>query len=183
MSERLRGLPGWLSPALLFVGGTLLVLPKALDPRRHAGSAWVERAAEGPLRFELPLLGGGRFSSDTPRTGPLLLAFWASWCGPCKVELPRLARVAARLGASAQVVAVNIESDDERATVARVVRDLHLELPVALDGGGLGSACRAELLPTAVIVDPQGRIVDSLRGLHDEAEFVARLVRHGAAAR
>ncbi|QJY45887.1 TlpA family protein disulfide reductase [Pseudonocardia broussonetiae] len=71
--------------------------------------------------------------------GPVLLNLWASWCGPCRDELPALAEYAARPG-SVPVLLVDVD-DDPRAAL-RLLTDLGVELPSALD---TGSALRTAL--------------------------------------
>lgn len=64
--------------------------------------------------------------------GPVLLNLWASWCGPCREELPALAEYAARPG-SVPVLLVDVD-DDPRAAL-RLLTDLGVGLPSALDTG------------------------------------------------
>lgn len=124
--------------------------------------------AEGPLDL-------GSVAAD----GPVLLNLWASWCGPCREELPALAEYAARPG-SVRVLLVDVD-DDPRAAL-RTLDELGVALPSALDPG---SAVRTALdvppgLPYSYLARPDGRLgrVDPpvpFRSADDVAAAVARL--------
>ncbi len=96
---------------------------------------------------------------------PVVLNFWATWCGPCKVEMPSLDRLQADLGDRAQVVTVATlrQSHEE---VAAFFEDEGLEnLPQLVDpNGALAREMGALSLPVTVLIDAEGREVARLVG-------------------
>ena len=111
--------------------------------------------------------------------GPLLLHFWASWCGPCRAALPRLSAFAGRMaeaGLPVTVITVNT-SERERDPARRTAlvleeRDaIGFELPIAVDlQGTVADAWGVTALPTTVIVAPDGTVAEVHRGAGEDYE-------------
>jgi peroxiredoxin len=97
----------------------------------------------------------------------VLLTFLASWCGPCRAELPSLERLyRERFDAPLTVVGVSIDRD--RAALGAFVEDLDLTFPMLWDETGqVGADYRASSIPLTYIVDPGGRVVGFSRGARD----------------
>jgi thiol-disulfide isomerase/thioredoxin len=108
----------------------------------------------------------------------VLVNLWASWCEPCREEMPALARLARDLGPRGlAVVAVNHQESRERALA--FVRETGLTLPVLLDPGGLVAArYRTVGLPATYVLDRQGRLVGTVVGYRDWAGAPARAYLH-----
>ncbi len=129
--------------------------------------------AEAPT-FALPLLAGGRYQLAPGRVA--VLDFWASWCPPCRAEMPTLDKLAARYrDRGVDVVAVNVENEDARADVAAFARDNRLTLPIAVGGGPVAERYKVETLPHLVIVDASGKVARVLVGESSEADLVAAI--------
>ncbi len=105
---------------------------------------------------------------DTIETGQfagkvLVVTFWASWCGPCKKELPILEGLQNAGKGSIQVVAVNIEERDQFRAVARALSSLKLKL--THDYGKKGSdAYGVNGIPHMVIIGRDGKVINVHRG-------------------
>ena len=106
--------------------------------------------------FEVPLLDGGRFHL-TDEQGPLLLNFWASWCGPCRLELPYLLEMHADPEAPFDVALVNVLDDE---TSYRVLAEA--EFPASLRTGRAPDALADSLgmrgIPVSILVDGEQRV-------------------------
>jgi cytochrome c biogenesis protein CcmG, thiol:disulfide interchange protein DsbE len=105
----------------------------------------------------------------------VILDFWASWCGPCAVQAPILDRVARRHADDVVVLGINV--DDAPAVARDYAKKMGLSYPILMDDGGQAQrAYNANSLPTVVIIDKQGNIVEFVQGVFREAQ-VERTIR------
>lgn len=87
---------------------------------------------------------------------PVVVNFWATWCAPCRDEMPALDRLRGR---RSDVVVLTVAMHDSRSQVARFAEDHLLDLPVFLDPEGLqGRAWGVRVLPTTVVLDARHQI-------------------------
>lgn len=88
----------------------------------------------------------------------IVLNFWATWCGPCKEEMPSMERLHQRLqGQPFKLFAVT--SDIRRQDITAFWQHLDLHFPVLLDeDGDLAQMLRVRTLPTTILIGPDGRI-------------------------
>jgi peroxiredoxin len=103
------------------------------------------------------------------RGKPTLINFWASWCPPCRRELPALQAAYAKYKDEIGFIAVNVKEDP--ATVSAFAEELGLNFPIALDPDGQISNVAYEVrgLPTTVFVDANGVVSARHLGPLDEA--------------
>jgi thiol-disulfide isomerase/thioredoxin len=122
--------------------------PTKIRPRVGAPlPEWSLQTEQGPI--------GGESTAGQV----VVLAFWASWCGPCRLELPELARLAHRLeegGAAVTIVAVSV--DDRQRDYRRFIERTDLEGLVVGWSPDLGRRFRVTSLPTTWIVDSTGTV-------------------------
>ncbi len=116
--------------------------------------------AEPPRRapdFELELLGGGSLSSDDLEGRPVVLNFWASWCIPCREEMPAFERMHERYAdEGVQIVGVNLR--DSEAGARGFVEEVDVTYPIALDSkGSLASDLGVRGLPQTFFIDEDFR--------------------------
>ena len=110
--------------------------------------------------FTLKTLDGGtaRLSDYTGR--PVFLNFWATWCGPCRKEMPEIiAAYKAHQAAGLEVLAINATQLDIVEDVKAFVTEFKMPFPVPLDEDGtVGEAYSVIGLPTSVFVDAGGKV-------------------------
>jgi len=103
------------------------------------------------------LLDGDAIALDQLAGRPVLLNFWATWCVPCRAELPALAAVAAD-HTNLAVVAVNMQEEADLA--AAFLDRIDVNLPTALDqDGAIARRFGVVNLPTTILIGPDGAIV------------------------
>jgi thiol-disulfide isomerase/thioredoxin len=129
--------------------------------RSHAGTA----APDTPFED-----GNGRpMRLSAFRGRPLLVNLWATWCGPCIVEMPSLDALAQRQGDAIKILTVSQDADDGRRKVAgffaaRTFRRLEPYLDSRMD---LMMGLRLDTLPTTILYDAQGLEVWRMTGMAD----------------
>jgi peroxiredoxin len=92
-----------------------------------------------------------------------VFAFFESWCGPCKRELPHLQRMMSQFAAN-HIQWIGIWSDSDQGEVAMVLHTLGVTFPMFQDVGHQGRAMGIDAVPTTVVVDTEGKIIRHTRG-------------------
>lgn len=130
------------------------------------GQALVAEGSQLPV-FEGPALGGGLTGSAALEGRVAVVNFWASWCGPCRKELPALAGLSKR-NPELAVLAINVDRDV--AAAERFLGGQAPPFPVLLDPQSK-EAGRFDVvsMPTTFLVDPEGRVVLRHEGWSEEA--------------
>jgi peroxiredoxin len=123
-----------------------------------AVAATAPAAASPAPDFTLKTLDGPALRLAEQRGQVVLVNFWASWCAPCKVEMPHLNALADKYRHTG-VVLVGINVDDDPKKAAAEARKLGIRFPVLLDTDKAASkAYKLEAMPTTVLVDRDGRV-------------------------
>jgi len=117
--------------------------------------------------FKVAGLDGQSLSLAGERGKVVLLNFWATWCGPCRAEIPDLIELQTRYKDHLQIIGLTVDEDDA-AIVKKVVAETGINYPVAmapvevrLKYGGIAA------LPTSFVLDSEGRVVQKHEGLRD----------------
>lgn len=126
-------------------------------------------------QFAKPDLNGKLIDLRRYRGKVVLLNFWATWCAPCQVELPKFQAWQSKYGpAGLQVVAVSM--DDGDAAVRRTVRKLRLGFPVVMGDAAIGEAYGGVLgLPITFLVDRNGIVTEKIKGETNLEELELRV--------
>jgi thiol-disulfide isomerase/thioredoxin len=108
----------------------------------------------------------------------VVLNFWATWCAPCREEMPAFERLHDRW--KGRGVAFIGLSDDEPAKVDRFSRDFGIRYPLWVGGEEVGSLARRlgnriGVLPFTVMIAPDGRVLSAKVGPYTEADLEAKL--------
>ena len=147
-----------------------IVLPLALA-WIVATVPFVAQAAEENVlakNFTLKNLSGNTVSLDQYRGKYLLLNFWATWCGPCKIEMPSLEALYQRFR-SDRFDVVGISNDMFGVQVVRpFVKAAKISFPILLDQRlTVSHQYGVVSLPTSFLIDPHGEIIGVLQGAED----------------
>ncbi|MEU4551625.1 TlpA family protein disulfide reductase [Micromonospora violae] len=108
--------------------------------------------------------------------GPAVVNVWASWCPPCRKELPAFQRLSERAAGQLQVVGVN--SRDSRSGAQSIGEDFGVRFPILVDQGeALQRELKRNAIPLTLFVDADGRVrhIDATGALDDAK--LAKLVR------
>ena len=148
--------------AFALVLGLFWTLASRVPVAATTGGAPPPSAREGfsAPDFALDLLGGGQVKLADVRGQAVVVNLWASWCPPCRAEMPALEKVyQANRERGLVVLAINTTYQDGEAQAAAFVRQFSLTFPILLDRTGAVSR-RYQLrgLPTTYFVDRQGVI-------------------------
>jgi len=133
------------------------LLPLATLLACTVGAAAVELAPGVPAPpLQLELLDGGTFDTTSQRGKVIVLNFWATWCAPCREEMPAIdAFYRAHRAQGLEVLAINIDAPRDMAKVRRVMKDF--SLPVALASGNqIAGYGRFARVPITFVVDRNG---------------------------
>lgn len=167
-------------PAVTRIAGTIMVLlacrgsdgePPAAAP--DPGEERAARAREALVGDVAPvasveLLGGGRLAlEELIGRKPTYLKFWATWCVPCREQMPHLEAAHRKYGDRIAVVAVNLGLNDSVAAVREFQAAHRLTVPIAIDDGSLAELFHVAVTPQHILIDRGG---------------VVRHVGHGATA-
>ena len=115
--------------------------------------------------FTLPMLSGESFTLSQMRGKTTIINFWASWCGPCKMEAPHLQEFYEEYSDQVEIVAVNITSKDKREDAEAFVEQYGLTFPVLLDETGeISTMYGAFAIPTTVFLNEKGEIIHEYAG-------------------
>jgi thiol-disulfide isomerase/thioredoxin len=146
-----------------------LLAVAALAVVAAGANAAVTPSASAP-DFTLPSLGGPNLRLQEQRGRVVMINFWASWCGPCRVEMPHLARLYEKYrGSGFTVLAVNIDESPQKA--ASLATQLGMRFPVLLDTDKKVSRLYdLSTMPSTVLVDRDGRVRYVHRGYRDGYE-------------
>lgn len=124
--------------------------------------------------FTLKSLEGANLRLEEYRGQVVLINFWASWCGPCRQEMPLLDRLHQRyVDTGFAVLGVNVEG--EEAPARELIDRIPVTFPVLIDEGQLVSELyKLEAMPSTVVVDRDGVVRYIHRGYKpgDEAKYV-----------
>jgi peroxiredoxin len=111
-------------------------------------------------------LDGSKFELAAQRKNVVLLNLWATWCGPCRFEIPELQRMHNELGPKGfEVIGVSVDEGGVEM-VKQFVTEQKMTYPIVLDPEGkLANLFQTSVLPTTALIDRSGKIVWKHYGL------------------
>jgi len=172
----------------------------SIDPR-FPDSLWVFRAPEGAKLvdefsngpadpaaafagkpasdFTLKDLKGRPHSLKSLRGKVVLLDFWATWCGPCRITMPQVAKIHMQYkGKGVEVMSINVGETGEKAG-AFIAKNGYAFTTLLDQDRVVATQYQVNGIPTLIVVDASGKISDYLVGARDEAALKAALKKAG----
>lgn len=158
----------------LLLGSLPLAAAAQQAPAPHAS----EEAVEQPVELVLRGMDGAERRLGEYRGRIVVLNFWATWCVPCREEMPMLVRLQQEYESRGVVViGPSADAPETQAKIAPFLSELQIQFPIWVGATtehmqqlGLGAA-----LPATALIDHDGRIVGRILGPLDETDLRARL--------
>jgi len=121
--------------------------------------------------FKLKDLSGNELSLEGSRGRVILLNFWATWCGPCRAEIPSLIALQNRYKDRLRIIGMDVDDEDENM-VREVVESEGINYPVAIGPLQIRMAYGGiTALPTVFVINAEGRVVQKHVGLFNPALY------------
>jgi thiol-disulfide isomerase/thioredoxin len=147
--------------------------PKPLF-RLDTPQATASPASEG-LDFSAPGLDGKQIDLSAYRGHPVIVDFWATWCGPCRKQIPELVALYKKYNKSRGLVIIGVSCDliqgDGVKAVAPFVEEFQINYPIAMADERLVDSMGVEAIPTTLFVGPDGKLVSRIVGAGHAGEI------------
>lgn len=139
--------------------------------RRSDRVPGITKATPAP-DFTLESLDGKNMRLSDLRGKAVLLNFWATWCAPCKIEMPWFVELQNQYGSQGlQIVGVAMD-DSSKEDIAKFAKDMGVNYPVLLGKEAVGEAYGGvPALPETFFIGRDGKIVDKIIGLKGKADI------------
>ncbi len=145
----------------------------------NSGAVQLIRFASNPQPappFLVNALDGEMISTADWHGKVVLVNFWATWCPPCREEIPALIRLQDQYKDRLQIVGISMDDEDQANHVAEFAKQAGINYPIVMaspemiaEYGGVPA------LPTSFVVNPNGGVVQKHVGLHEPAEYEAEV--------
>lgn len=133
----------------------LLLAPLSRKAKEQTGGEWRRPARELP-QFELADLNGNPWRLKTLAGKVLLINLWATWCGPCRAELPRIQKLHERVKDRKDLAVLTFNVDEEAGLVEPFVKEKGYTFPVLLAYSFVGNLFDGYGIPQNWIIDAEG---------------------------
>jgi peroxiredoxin len=134
------------------------------------GNSGITKGASAP-DFELKDLDGKPVRLSSLKGKAVVLNFWATWCGPCKIEMPWFVELQNEYGPQGfQIVGVAMD-DSSKEDIAKFAKDMGVNYPVLIGKEAVGDEYGGvPALPESFFISRDGKILDKFIGLRGKAE-------------
>lgn len=154
--------------------------PSAPQARKASGARVRLNSVGKLLNLRGKSASGSTIDLAKHRGRVVLIQYWATWCEPCKADMPTLKDLVSRYGRSGfDIIGVNLDSSPE--TMSSYVKEYGLSWPQIHEQGGLDSRPANDLgiltLPTMILVDKQGKVVNRNINVAELDSTLKKLIR------
>ena len=142
------------------------------------GLSLADLRGQAAADFKLKSLDGKEYSLQGLRGKAVLLDFWATWCAPCRKDLPMFEKLHQEFKTKGLVL-LGLNVGEEKDVVVKFLQTARLSYPIALTSGETQQSYSVSAFPTVVLIDRQGKIVVYHVGSGSEAELREGLAKLG----
>lgn len=165
-----------------------LLLCCAIAHASDTGQARAESAGRSLIGQPAPRMVVKTIDGQTIDLGALYgkkavyLKFWATWCVPCREQMPHFERTFEQAGPDMAVIAIDVGFDDSVEEVRKYRQAVGLGMPIVFDDGTLGEAFHLRVTPQHVVIGRDGRILYVGHEANDKLEAALAQARTSASA-
>jgi peroxiredoxin len=169
------------------LAGLCFCIASTPAPAEESGQQRAQAAGRAILGAPAPRLTLKTIDGDVIDLGALYgkkvvyLKFWATWCVPCRQQMPHFEHAYETAGSDVAVIAIDVGFNDSIEAIRAYRKKLGITMPVVFDDGSLGAAFHLRVTPTHIIIGRDGRI--HYVGHLADKEFDAALAAARAPAR
>lgn len=166
--------------ALLWLGAYYFNLQTGQTGEKESATKKVEELPRVDFKapeFSLGSLDGNHYSLKQAKGKPVMINFWASWCGPCKSEAPELAKLYQKYKGEFELYAVDLTStESSQRDVENFADSFGYKFPILLDTeGNVSDKYLIKPIPTTYFINKNGIIVDKILGYGGKGALTAKL--------
>jgi thiol-disulfide isomerase/thioredoxin len=136
-----------------------------------------EAAPGDPINFTLPDLDGKKVQLSKWRGHPIVVDFWATWCGPCRRQVPELQELYQRYHKSRGLVVVGVACDTIQgsgvAAIQPFLDEFQVNYPILVATESVIDKLEVEAIPTTMFIDADGLLVRKIIGAGHSGELTA----------
>lgn len=146
-------------PTIVAAAAALVLIGLVIGFSKRASKTVGTEVGDQAPTFQLQTLDGKTFTSDDLRGSPIVMNFWASWCGPCRAEAPLLEEK--YRDSAGQVTFIGVDTRDTREAARSFVRRFNISYPIVFDPDGtiLEALGINTGLPDTVFIDSRYRLL------------------------
>ncbi len=160
---------GWIIFSQNLIGDGATTAGGALEPAPIVGHPAPD--------FELKTVDGETISLSDFRGKPVIVNFWATWCGPCRAEFPEFQQAAVDNADTLVIIGVNNTSVDRVELIPDFLTEFGITFPIVLDtdDGATSKAYRILGLPTTIFIDSNGIVSEIFTGPLNKAYIESKI--------
>jgi len=142
---------------------------------RHSVTATTRSSPKAKVApdFALQALDGRTVKLSDFRGKTVLLNFWATWCAPCRIEMPWLVEFDKQYQSQGlDIVGVSMDDSGQETAVAEFIKERNVNYPILIGNNEVADLYGGlRFLPQTLLIDPEGNIVKTMYGIKSKDEF------------